>query len=294
MWHPHIREEIGMTETILGFFIALAVGLTGAGGGSFTTPALVMVAGLPVRAAVGTAMTFSALLRLVATPVYVQRGHVHGRYLKLLLLGAVPGLAAGTFLLQLLRKGWQPLMVTAIGAMLIASSGMTLLAGRQSRSFFSASGSRLLPWLALPIGLETGVSSTGAGALGTILLLNCPNISAIQVIGTDLVFGMVLAICGGAFHMAFGSISSRILLRLVIGGLPGVIIGTTLARKVPTHRLRATVAIIAMLLGMELFWNGISALAVDPSYGSVIDHSLIARKIRLGSTVIHSIAKTRE
>src|SRR5260370_41889662 len=82
---------------LIAFLIAAAVGLTGIGADSFTVPALVVLAGLPAGEAVGTAFVFAGVLRLVAAPYYLLGEHFHGRYLLLLLPGAVPGLLVGTF-----------------------------------------------------------------------------------------------------------------------------------------------------------------------------------------------------
>ena len=73
---------------VLGFLIALAVGLTGIGGGSFTVPALLLIVGLPAGEAVGTAFVFAGVLRLIAAPFYLLRRHVHSRYFRLMLIGA--------------------------------------------------------------------------------------------------------------------------------------------------------------------------------------------------------------
>src|SRR5580704_11754405 len=93
-----------MTHLVLGFAIALAVGLTGIGGGSFTVPALLLIAGLPAGEAVGTAFVFAGVLRLVAAPFYLIRRYVHSRYFRLLLQGAVPGLVMGMYALRSLAS----------------------------------------------------------------------------------------------------------------------------------------------------------------------------------------------
>ena len=87
---------------------------------------------------------------------------------------------------------------------------------------FAVENARWLPWLAFPIGVESGFSSAGAGALGTVLLLNYSEMTPAQVVGTDIVFGLVLATIGSAVHWSFGSISTPILLQLLAGGVPGV------------------------------------------------------------------------
>src|SRR5437868_15477967 len=99
MRNPHILGARGMIHLLLGFFIALAVGLTGIGGGSFTVPALLLIVGLPTGEAVGTAFVFAGVLRLIAAPFYLLGRLVNSRYFRLLLIGAVPGLALGMFVL---------------------------------------------------------------------------------------------------------------------------------------------------------------------------------------------------
>src|SRR5260370_33098826 len=82
-----------------------------------------------------------------------------------------------------------------------------------------------------------------------------------QVIGTDLVFGLVLAIIGSAVHWSLGTISTPVLLQLLAGGVPGVIVGCLLARRVPAQKLKAVGAAVAIFAGLQLVGSG----ARDPS-----------------------------
>src|SRR5258705_11353365 len=104
VWHSHFLDAGGKMNFVIGFLIAAAVGLTGIGGGSFTVPALVLIVGLTAGEAVGTAFVFAGVLRLIAAPFYLLGKRFHGRYLWLLLLGAIPGLVVGTFVLRLLGE----------------------------------------------------------------------------------------------------------------------------------------------------------------------------------------------
>jgi len=92
--------------------------------------------------------------------------------------------------------------------------------------------------------------------LGTILLLNYSELSAATVVGTDLLLGIVLAVVGSFFHLSWGSINSASLLRLLAGGIPGVLLGCALAKKVPAQKLRLAVAGVAIVLGLQLIWLG--------------------------------------
>jgi uncharacterized protein len=256
MWNSHVLGAIAMTHALLGFAIALAVGLTGIGGGSFTVPALLLIAGLPAGEAVGTAFVFAGVLRLIAAPFYLIRRYVHSRYFRLLLQGAVPGLVIGMYSLRSVAShGSSPVVVIVLGVILAVSSSVTFLPRVQNPKF-AGKNARWLPWLAFPIGVESGFSSAGAGALGTVLLLNYSEMAPAQVIGTDLVFGLVLAIIGSAVHWSLGTISTPVLLQLLAGGVPGVILGCLLARRVPAQKLKAVVAAVAIFAGLQLVWSG--------------------------------------
>jgi uncharacterized protein len=241
---------------LIGFLIAAAVGLTGIGGGSFTVPALVLIAGLGAGEAVGTAFLFAGVLRLIAAPFYLLKKQIHARYLWLLLQGAVPGLLVGTWVLRLLnRNAGSPVVILLLGILLAASSSVTFIRRVQNHAF-AGKNHRWLPWLALPIGVESGFSSAGAGALGTVLLLNYSEMTPAQVVGTDLLFGLVLAVIGSAFHWTFGSISMPVLFQLLLGGVPGVVLGCLLARRVPANKLKTAVAMVAIFAGLQLVWSG--------------------------------------
>lgn len=241
---------------LVGFLIATAVGLTGIGGGSFTVPALVLLGGLGAGEAVGTAFLFAGVLRLIAAPFYLLKKQIHARYLWLLLQGAVPGLLVGTWALRLLnRDAGNPVVILLLGVLLAASSSVTFIRRVQNHAF-AGRNHRWLPWLALPIGMESGFSSAGAGALGTVLLLNYSEMTPAQVVGTDLLFGLVLAVIGSAFHWTFGSISMPILFQLLLGGVPGVVLGCLLARSVPANKLKTAVALVAIFAGLQLVWSG--------------------------------------
>jgi uncharacterized protein len=254
-----------MSHPLLGFAIAFVVGLTGIGGGSFTVPALLLIIGLPAGEAVGTAFVFAGILRLIAAPFYLAARQVHAGYFRLLIKGAVPGLVLGMYFLRVLAKNESsPVLVIVIGALLAVSSSVTFVP-RVQNSGFAGRNARWLPWLAFPIGVESGFSSAGAGALGTVLLLNYSEMTPAEVVGTDLVFGLVLAVIGSVVHWSLGSISAAILVQLLGGGIPGVVLGCVLARRVPAHKLKAVVAFIAIFAGLQLVWSGVRSITIKSS-----------------------------
>lgn len=241
---------------VIGFVIAVTVGLTGIGGGSFTVPALILLAGLAPKTAVGTAFVFAGVLRLIVGPFYIWGNQVRGAYVWRLLKGAVPGLLIGTYALRLLSTNQaNPTLLILLGLLLAASSSLTFARALHNHDFVRKNAG-WLPWFALPIGIESGFSSAGAGALGTVLLLNYSEMSPSEVVGTDLLFGLGLAAIGSAIHLEVGSVSSGALLQLLAAGIPGVLMGFVLSRLTPARKLKSAIALIAILAGLQLVWTG--------------------------------------
>src|SRR5438874_13700721 len=122
MRHSHLLKARRGMNFCIGFLIAVAVGLTGIGGGSFTVPALMLIVGLTAGEAVGTAFLFAGVLRLIAAPFYLFGKQIHSRYLWLLLQGAVPGLLVGIWGLRCLnRDAGNALVIVLLGILLVAS-----------------------------------------------------------------------------------------------------------------------------------------------------------------------------
>ncbi len=111
----------------------------------------------------------------------------------------------------------------------------------------------------LPIGAEVGFSSAGSGALGALALLSLTPLDAATVVGTDLCFGLALSVVGGGIHAALGSLNTAILLKLLIGGVPGALTGAMLASRLPSKQLRFALSLALAVLGAHICWKGMSA-----------------------------------
>lgn len=173
-----------------------------------------------------------------------------------MLIGALPGLLGGTFLIASLNtKHWRHFVLIAIGLTLVLSSALTFIYRKVAQPR-PQNNSWWLILFSSAIGVETGFSSAGAGALGTILLLNYSEMTPKQVVGTDIVFGIVLAAVGSLLHFSFGSLSTASLEALLMGGIPGVLLGCMLAPRVPSVRLKPFIVVLTFLLGLQLVWSG--------------------------------------
>jgi uncharacterized membrane protein YfcA len=239
-------------EIVLGFVIAVFIALTGVGAGSMTTPLLILLIGMPTKQAVGTALIFGAAVKILTTPMYIARKQVNWRAFGFLMATGLPGVLIGTLLLQGVKSD---LLTAFVGLTIVGIATINLL------RFSNVTRHDRTPWLAavgLPIGIEVGFSSAGAGALGALCLMNMTMLAPAAVVGTDLSFGLVLSLVGGGIHAAMGDLNTTVLVKLLIGGAVGALAGGMLASKLPSKKLRFALCVALVVLGGNLCWKGLS------------------------------------
>jgi hypothetical protein len=249
-------------EVLLGFVIALAISLTGVGAGSMTTPLLILLLRVSPATAVGTALMFGAIVKIASVPVYALRRQVNLRILRFLLFGGLPGVLLGAFLLDWLKRGeYAGILYAALGTLIAATAIFRLYrVFRPKATKANREHPRLLSWLAFPIGAEVGFSSAGAGALGSLLLLSFTKLSAAEVIGTDLCFGLCLSAVGSLIQLGAGNYDAALLTKLVIGGLCGAFTGSFLAGRIAQKPLRVALLVTLVILGLQLALHGQTAV----------------------------------
>jgi uncharacterized protein len=241
-------------EYLAGFVIAVIIALTGVGAGTITAPLLILFLHVPAGVAVGTALAYSAAVKLIVAPVQIFRRLVNYRVLVFMLLGGLPGVIAGSlFFAHVAKHGKWAALYWALGGIIIFSSSWHIY-----RYFFPGEPGRdskdRIGWIAalmLPIGAEVGFSSSGAGALGTVALLSLTSLPAAVVVGTDLTFGLGVALIGSGIHMLGGTYDGALLTKMVIGGIGGAIVGSGIAPRVPTRQLRFALSAWLLVLGID-------------------------------------------
>jgi uncharacterized protein len=247
-------------EIVLGFIIAVAIGVTGVGAGVITAPVLILFLHVPPAHAVGTALAFSVAVKLLVVPMQIYRKQVDYRILGFLLAGGIPGVLTGSYILAKLstKGGSQGVLYAALGSTIVIMAGANLyrLWHHPARGA-ARDWSRWLPAIALPIGAEVGFSSAGAGAIGSLALLWLTPLSAACVVGTDLFFGLCVSLVGSGFQLTAGNYDLAILTQLVIGGIFGAFAGTYLAAITPQRAFRIVLSVWLITLGIQLCWSGV-------------------------------------
>ncbi len=249
-------------EILLGFLIAVAIGVTGVGAGIITAPVLILFMHVPPVRAVGTALAFGVAVKLLVVPMQLYRKQVNFRVLGFMLAGGLPGVLLGSVILSKLNvPGRQGILYAALGSTIVVMAALNLYrlwlnpAREQTRD-----RSRWLPFITFPIGAEVGFSSAGAGALGSLVLLAITPLTAAQVVGTDLFFGLCVSLVGSGFQLTAGNYDPAILTSLVVGGLFGAFAGTYVAAIAPQKAFRFALSFWLIALGIQLCWSGVHQL----------------------------------
>ncbi|HYA16865.1 MAG TPA: sulfite exporter TauE/SafE family protein [Bryobacteraceae bacterium] len=252
-------------EILAGFVIALAIGITGVGAGSITAPILILFFRQSASDAVTTALVFGTVVKLIATPIYLSRGHVNFRVLKFMAMGGLPAVLLGSYVLTLLdQKAMTNPVLLIVGLTVLATAAATLWRSlAKTIAVRPAPHPKLLPWIVAPIGFEVGFSSAGAGALGTIVLMRYTDLAASDVVGTDLAFGLLLSIFAGGIHASMTGVPWLILGKLLLGGIPAVLIGTQLIHVVSPRKMRLALCVWLIYIGGQLTQRGISGFTTS-------------------------------
>lgn len=248
----------------IGFIVAMFIALTGVGAGTLTVPILILFLNVPAPAAVAIGLTFSAAVKLVLVPAQIARRQVAWRVLGYMLLGGLPGVLMGSLVLKhLVTTGSQNLINALLGAILVCTASWQIftLMKPMKWSLRIADRSHLLPWLMLPVGMEVGFSSAGAGALGSAALLSLTTLLPAQVVGTDIAFGFLLSLIGSGAHWFSSSTDPALLARLIAGGVCGAISGTLVSGVIPRRPLRLALWLWLLVLGGQFLVHSYHALA---------------------------------
>jgi uncharacterized membrane protein YfcA len=252
--------------TLSGLLVGAVVGLTGVGGGALMTPILVLVFGITPQTAVGTDLLVAAITKAFGTAVHQRHGSVDWQVVRRLALGSLP--AAALTLAWMQWSGAQRvsdgLIVNAVAVALMATAAGMLLkpwlhqTGRRHRIDRPVLFKKLQRWLTSVAGVVLGVlvtlTSIGAGALGTVMMVHLYplRLTPHKLVGTDLAHAIPLALIAGLGHLLIGNVDSTLMVNLLMGSIPGVLLGSMLASKVPTRWVQGSISAVLVAVGVKM------------------------------------------
>jgi len=264
--------SIDPTLALAALGIGVVVGLTGMGGGALMTPVLVLFFGVPPLAAVSSDLVAAAVMKPVGASVHLRRGTVNLALVKWLCVGSIPAAFGGVLIMRAFGNGpkVQHAVQVALGiALLLAAAGLILrtylrLLERARRADGSAEPLpqdrpsmriRIAPTVALGVvgGLVVGMTSVGSGSIIIIVLMALyPGLKASQLVGTDLMQAVPLVASAAFGHLVFGDFQLTITSSLLLGSIPGVLLGAHLSARAPGGLARRALAFVLLATSLKL------------------------------------------
>ncbi|HLJ84100.1 MAG TPA: sulfite exporter TauE/SafE family protein [Candidatus Eremiobacteraceae bacterium] len=252
--------------SLAGFVVGVFVGMSGVGSSSLMMPILVLLLGVSPLTAVGTDLAYSMPTNLVGAFFHHRQRTGTKKVVLYLALAGVPAALLGVLTLHSveahiglaalnsdLRHGLGFLLV--IVAVIIILTPF-IIKKNDPDPFETVERSK---WRVMLIGAVVGylvaITSIGAGSITmTALCLILPMLRIQDIIGSDVAFAAMVIPVAAAGHWAIGNVNWWMTLELLIGSIPGVILGTWLCKKLPTKWLRPVMALAMVYAGLRMIF----------------------------------------
>lgn len=255
--------ELLLAKILIGFVVGTLIGLTGLGGGVLLLPTLIFGLRVPAIIAVGSDALFNFLTKIPAGMLHLRKGTVRRKVVLAMAVGSVPGALLGVSLLQHLRNvygaGVNDFIKSAVGLLLVCIPTLLLfqarieehLAKRQPtlKSFVGMS------FIGLVGGFLVGMTSVGSGSIIMMMLLLFYTYAPKVMVGTDIVHAVILTGVTSALHWRLGNVDFRLVGSLLLGSIPGGILGSFLSTRVPVLWLRRILCAVLLMTGARMLWQ---------------------------------------
>ena len=258
-----------LLNALAGFLVGILVGFTGVGGGALMTPLLVFLFGVAPQTAIGTDLLFASITKSVGSWVHGTRGSIDWVVLRRLCLGSLPAAALTLLLIHNFppNKELKSLLLPALGVALALTSLAMLFQtrlhrlGRKLRTATPVEFKRAQPGLTVLAGALLGflvtLTSVGAGALGVVMLvyLYPYRLTAPKLVGTDIAHAVPLTLVAGLGHWSLGNVDFALLGSLLVGSIPGIVVGSRLSVRVNQKYVRNAIAVMLAVVGGKLLFQ---------------------------------------
>jgi len=250
---------------VFGFGIGMLIGMTGMGGGSLMTPLLILVFGIQPVTAVGTDIFYGAVTKTAGGWRHLKHKTVHRGIALWLAVGSVPMAIAGVWLIEILQRNYGEDEVNKVVLGMVASALLVVGVATLIRALFlrDVIPERYAIHLyrrhivaavitGATTGFVIGLTSAGSGTLIAIVLITVFRLTPQRVVGTDVFHAAILLWAAGLAHWVGGNVDFGLAVNILVGSLPGVLIGSQLAVKVPTGLLRNALGVVLIASSITL------------------------------------------
>jgi uncharacterized membrane protein YfcA len=248
---------------IAGFLIGVLVGMTGMGGGSLMTPMLILFFKFDPAIAVGTDILHGAIFKSFGAARHRRLGTVRLRLGLWMLVGSAPmslvGVWAVGYLTDRYGEGVDSVQGKILACTLIVG-GLAFLAKaimhpacpQKELGHLSSRDRAVAVSIGAVGGFVVGLTSVGSGTLFGLAMLMAFPLSAKIIVGTDIFHAAALLWVAGFGHLVAGNVDVPAIAWLLVGSIPGVLIGSQISVNVPDRLLRFALAAALILSGIKL------------------------------------------
>jgi uncharacterized membrane protein YfcA len=243
---------------IAGLAVGILVGMTGMGGGSLMTPMLILLFGFDPKTAVGTDILHGAVFKSFGAIRHRQLGNVHVPLALWMLVGSAPLSLLGVQIASSFSDTTQSSMGKVVGAALILGgigfAVKTFVRGHTGDTplHLSTRDKAIAIAIGASCGFVVGLTSVGSGTFFGLAMLFVYPLTARRIVGTDMLHAALLLWVAGAGHLLHGNVDLHAIAWLLLGSIPGVLLGSHLSIRVPERALRVAFAFILVLSGVKL------------------------------------------
>jgi uncharacterized protein len=256
-----VHLDLGIA--LAGLIVGVVVGLTGMGGGALMTPILVIGFGIEPLAAVSSDLVAAVVMKPIGGGIHFRRGTVHTGLVRWLAFGSVPGALLGSYVVGHLGDDVGDSIKTILGVVLLIAAGamvVRMYLSRHRGAGVEGDEAKRVPVrraATLTIGLLggaiVGMTSVGSGSLMIVaLMLLYPTLSSKELVGTDLVQAVPLVLAAAIGHLLWGEFELGLTGSLLIGSVPGVIIGAHVSSRAPDAIIRPILVLVLALSALKL------------------------------------------
>jgi uncharacterized membrane protein YfcA len=249
-------------KILVGFVVGVLIGMTGVGGGVLLLPILIFGLRVPAIMAVGSDALFNFFTKIPASLLHLKKGTVRRKVVIALAVGSIPGSICGVKLLMHIRHlygdGVNSFIKSAIGILLIVIPTLLLLQRRIEERVANRPPTMKnfvgMAFIGLIAGFLVGMTSVGSGSIIMMLLLLFYSFQPKVNVGTDIVHAVILTGVTGFLHFRAGNVDPSLVISLLIGSIPGGLLGSHLATRVPMLWLRRILCALLLLTGARMLW----------------------------------------
>lgn len=254
--------ELMAAKIFVGFVVGVLIGLSGVGGGVLLLPVLIFGLRVPAIMAVGSDALFNFFTKIPASLMHLKRGTVRRKVVIALAIGSIPGSIGGVNLLMHIRHlygdGVNNFIKTAVGVLLIVIPTLLLFQRRIEEKVANrpptTKGFAGMALIGLVAGFLVGMTSVGSGSIIMMLLLLFYSFPPKINVGTDIVHAVILTGVTGLMHFRLGNVDPKLVVSLLIGSIPGGLLGSHLSTRMPMLWLRRILCALLLITGARMLW----------------------------------------